>query len=295
VGQLGHRGPGQHPTGATELGRPPGQIVDCGPQLPGRGHRAGVVAGFLAQRAVVGVHHVAARERFGRLVRGPVQAERLEQPFPHHVEPRLAGVVLDQGAQETVREIRVVEPRVRPEGDLVRPDPGQQVGHRSAGVALPPRPVRLPLEAGRVAEQLPQPGPPDLGRQPGEMVPQPVVEVEAALVPQAQHHCGGQALGDGAEPELELAVRHRLVTGRADVGDPAVADDGRDQGRGPTIGLGAADDFVDAVDRGRRERHRFSWSGVWEEAASTLATGREPGGSPDSTGRDTIQACPSSG
>ena len=65
--------------------------VDGRPELPGRRHRAGVGARLLAQRAVPGVHDVAAGERLDRVVASCGHAERVQQPLGEQRPTRLAG------------------------------------------------------------------------------------------------------------------------------------------------------------------------------------------------------------
>jgi hypothetical protein len=139
-----------------------------------------------------------------------------------------------------------VEPGVRIERELGRGHRLEQVLQGYAGGAFPPRSVRLALQARAVAQQLAQPHPAQAGLR--QVLGDRVVKAKAALVAQAEHGGGGERLGDRADTELAVAAVHRVLSGGADVGDLAAADDRRDHGRRTALNLGAGDDLVDLAD-----------------------------------------------
>ena len=108
-------------------------------------------------------------------------------------------------AEQPVRQVGVVVGPERRPGDLVEGQLGQQLVDVAAGVAFPPRAVRLALQAGDVPEQLAQGDAADRGA--GQVPVEQVVEGEEALVAQLHDHRRGQRLGDRAEPVLGLRVR----------------------------------------------------------------------------------------
>ena len=132
------------------------QVGRCRPELPGRRHGAGVMAGLLAQRAVPRVHHIPPGEGLGRVVRGASHAQRRQQPPLQYARPPLAGQPRHDRAEQPVREVRVVEGVQRRVRQLLRVQPGEQRVQGAPGRPLPPVPVRLPLYATDVPEQLAQ-------------------------------------------------------------------------------------------------------------------------------------------
>jgi hypothetical protein len=144
-----------------------------------------------------------------------------------------------------------VEPVVAVEGQLGLAGVGEQVLEGAAGVPLPPRAFGLALQPGGVSEELPQAHPAQ--RRAGQVLVQPVVEVETPLIAEPEDHRGGQALGDRPEPELQVTMWDGRLAGPTDVGYRPVADHGRDQRGGPAVGLGAGDQLIQLVGGPGRE------------------------------------------
>ena len=188
---------------AAEEGRPAGQVGDRGPQLPGGGHRPGVVLGLGQQQVGERVHG----EPEGRRPRGPRRRaghpQRLEQLVAHDLEPAATVGHLEQPAQRGVADVGVVEPATgaEPLPDR-RGDEGVPV---AAGRALPPRPRRLGLGAGGVGEQLLDGDVVEGG--PRHVRAEPVGELEPAGVAQPQHAHRDEGLGDRAHPVLRVGIR----------------------------------------------------------------------------------------
>ncbi len=236
--------------GSGEAGDPAGQVADAAEHPAHRGERAvrrhGQLGPAGALTPVPGGEHVG-REPVG-LVTGLGQAQRVEQPGLDRLGVRHAGDRRDDPAQDRVTQVRVFEPGAGRPGEA---DPlGQEFGElwqRRALLTVAPRVVGR--EPGGHREQVPDPDP--LGvrgdggpvAQLGNVLFGQVVEAERTLVPQRQHHGGGEALGHRRDPEHGVSVGDAAAGARgpqaAGVHQPALRHHAVGQARlGPALLVG---------------------------------------------------------
>ena len=218
-----------------------------GPQLPRGRHRAAVVLRLAKEDVGEGVDGQAERRPAGRAGRRAGHPERLEQLGADDVEPAGAVPDLEQPTERPVADVGVVEAAPLAEA-LPRPGPDERVPVAARG-ALPPRAVRLGLGPGGVGEQLLDADPAE-GR-PGDVLLEPVGEVEPAGVAQPHHADGDEGLGDRAHPVLGVGVggcaAGATVEGpRGALPDELAAADqaGDDRGQ-PSVALGPGEGVVE--------------------------------------------------
>ncbi|GAA3054030.1 hypothetical protein GCM10020000_40070 [Streptomyces olivoverticillatus] len=154
----------EHPVVAVQQElREAAQVLRRGPQLPGRGHPAGIDGRFGKQHVRPGVHRPALRVRRLGHERRTVHAERYEHLPAQHLVPALPAHLLDERAQERVAGVGVVvQAPCRVQLGLFAEDV-RELGAQGAVRTLPPGSARLGSEAGGVRQQLRERGLAPLG------------------------------------------------------------------------------------------------------------------------------------
>ena len=207
------------------------------PELPGRGHHAGVVLGLGQHDVGPRVHGAALAPRARPAAASSASCPAARAPRRGRrrptTRPRSRATQL---AEQAEAEVGVVEP------------PGGARGRRrrrsSASSSSEPPGVRSHQPPGLSAEaparcESSWPIVRSPNGVPGRCRSSGSSRCSAALVAQPQHGDGGDRLADRAQPVLDVGVRLGDVAPAGRPGQPAVADDAGDEAGRPAVPLHA--------------------------------------------------------
>jgi hypothetical protein len=195
----------QHLRAPADDPGPAGEVEHRGPDLPGGGHRAGVVLGFGQHDVRPRVHGQTARGGRDGAHRRAVHAEGFQELRADDVAPGRLPDAAHELAQHAEADVAVVEARPRPVPHRAPPEQGDQGLPVAAGRALPPGTVRLGLHPTGLAEELAHRDAADAVGQFGQVGAQGVLQAHELVLDGAQDRGGHERLGD--RPDAVLGVR----------------------------------------------------------------------------------------